>query len=108
MNYRGIAIFTTVGKLIELMVYIYLYEDLKGQLQLVDCQHGFVKGRSIVKNLLEYSCFVLKSIEDGCQVDSIYTDFSKAFDSLIKCVIVCSWIKCRAIPLSVVGFLLFW
>jgi hypothetical protein len=25
-------------------------------------------------------CFVLKSIEDGCQVDSIYTDFSNAFD----------------------------
>jgi retron-type reverse transcriptase len=24
----------------------------------------------------------LKSIEDGCQVDSIYTDFSKAFDKV--------------------------
>jgi hypothetical protein len=54
-----------------------MYEDLKGQL--ADCQHGFVKGRSTVSNLLEYSSFVLKSIEDGCQVDSIYTDFSMAF-----------------------------
>jgi hypothetical protein len=42
-----------------------MHEDLKGQ-------HGFVKGRLIVSNLLESSSFVLKSIEDGCQVDSIY------------------------------------
>jgi hypothetical protein len=53
---------------------------LKGQL--ADCQHGFDKGRSTVLNLLEYSSFVLKSIEDRCQVDSIYTDFSKAFDKV--------------------------
>jgi hypothetical protein len=77
-NYRGIAILSTVGKFFELLVYRHMYEDLKGQL--ADCQHGFVKGRSTVSNLLEYSSFVLKSIEDRSQVDSIYTDFSKAFD----------------------------
>jgi hypothetical protein len=76
-NYRGIAILSTVGKLFELLVYRHMYEDLKGQL--ADCQYGFVKGRLTVSNSLEYSSFVLKSIEDGCQ-DSIYTDFSKAFD----------------------------
>jgi hypothetical protein len=43
-------------------------------------QHGFMKNRSTIKNLLEYASFVLNSIEDGNQVDSIYTDFSKAFD----------------------------
>jgi hypothetical protein len=55
-------------------------ELLKGQL--ADCQHGFVKGRSTVSNLLKYPSFVLKSIEDGCQVDSIYTDFCKSFDKV--------------------------
>jgi hypothetical protein len=34
---------------------------------LLDCQHGFVKDRSTVSNLLEYSSFVLKSIEDDCR-----------------------------------------
>jgi hypothetical protein len=33
-----------------------------------------------IMNLLEYASFVLNPIEDGHQVDSIYTDFSKAFD----------------------------
>jgi hypothetical protein len=66
-----------------------MYENLKGQL--ADCQHGFVKGRSTVSNLLEYSSFVLTSIEDGCQVDSIYTDFSKDSDKVRHRF----WIKCR-------------
>jgi hypothetical protein len=43
-------------------------------------QHGFMKNRSTITKLLEYASFVLNSIEDGNQVDSIYTDFSKAFD----------------------------
>jgi hypothetical protein len=33
-----------------------------------------------VTNLLEYASFVPNSIEEGWQVDSVYTDFSKAFD----------------------------
>jgi hypothetical protein len=63
-NCHGIAILSTVDKLIELLVYRYMYEDLKGQL--ADCQQTFVKGRSPVSNLHEYSSFVLKSIGDGC------------------------------------------
>jgi hypothetical protein len=69
-NYRGIAILSTVGKFFELLVYRHMYEDLKGQL--ADCQHGFVKGRSTVSGV---RCV-------RCQVDSIYTDFSKAFDKV--------------------------
>jgi hypothetical protein len=64
LNHRGIAILSTVSKLFKLLVYGEMYEDLGGQL--ADCQHGFVKGRLTVSNLLEYSSFVLKSIEDGC------------------------------------------
>jgi hypothetical protein len=58
-------------------------EDLRDRL--ADCQHDFVKAKSTVFNLIEYSFFVLKSIEDGCQVDSIYTNISKAFDTVRHC-----------------------
>jgi hypothetical protein len=71
-NYRGIAILSTVGKLVELLVKRHMYEDLKCQLE--DFQHGFVKGRPTVSNLLEYSSFVLKSIEGGCQLDCLLLD----------------------------------
>jgi hypothetical protein len=40
-------------------------------------QHGLMKGRSTVTNLVEFSNFVIDKIENGHQVD---TDFSKAFD----------------------------
>jgi hypothetical protein len=53
-----------------------LYNDLKNLMSIN--QHGFMKNRSTITNLLEYASFVLNSIEDGNQVDSIY--FSKAFD----------------------------
>jgi hypothetical protein len=39
-----------------------------------------MKNRSTITNLLAYASFVLNSIEDGNQIDSVYTDFSKAFD----------------------------
>jgi hypothetical protein len=59
--YRSIAILSAIAKLFKLLVYRVMYEDLRGRL--ADCQHGFVKGRSTVSNFLEYSSFVLKSIE---------------------------------------------
>jgi hypothetical protein len=37
-NYRGIAILSAIAKFFELLVYRVMYKDL------VDCQHGFVKG----------------------------------------------------------------
>jgi hypothetical protein len=75
-----------VSTLFELLVYKYMYEDLKGQL--ADCQNDFIKGRSTVSNLLGYSSFDLKSIEEGCESTRIF------LRPLVRCVIVCFWIKC--------------
>jgi len=46
------------------------------------CQHGFVKRRSTTTNLLEFTSFVLDGFNKKLQTDVIYTDFSKAFDSV--------------------------
>jgi hypothetical protein len=81
-NYGGIAILSAIAiaKLIELLIYKKMYKDL--QRLISENQHGYVKGRSTVPNLLEYTSFILKSVEDGLQVDCIYTDFCKAFDKI--------------------------
>jgi hypothetical protein len=47
-----------------------------------DEQHGFVGGRSTVTSIAEFSNFVLSEMEDGLQVDAVYTDFSKAIDRM--------------------------
>jgi hypothetical protein len=64
------AILSAIPKCFEFLVYREMYNDLKNLMSIN--QHGFMKfGVS----------FVLNSIEDGNQVESIYyTDFSKAFD----------------------------
>jgi len=45
-------------------------------------QHGFVKRRSTTTNLLELSSIVINGFKKKVQTNVIYTDFSKAFDSV--------------------------
>lgn len=47
---------------------------------LIPQQHGFVQGRSTTTNLIFYQNEIISSLEKRLQVDSIYKDFSKAFD----------------------------
>ena len=47
-----------------------------------------MKGRSTCTNLLEFVNFSVGKIEEGDQVDVIYTDISKAFDKLLHSVFV--------------------
>lgn len=49
---------------------------------LSEFQHGFVKKRSTVTNLLSYISTLNSSLEKRLQIDSIYIDFSKAFDKV--------------------------
>jgi hypothetical protein len=73
-----VAILSAIPKRFELLVYRRMQNDLKNLMSIN--QHGFMKKRSTITNLLKYASFVLNSIEDDNQVDSIYKDFSKAFD----------------------------
>jgi hypothetical protein len=53
----------------QLLVYKPMYDDLKNLISVN--QHSFMKNRSTVTNLLAYASFVLNSIEEGWQVDSV-------------------------------------
>ena len=45
-------------------------------------QHGFIKGKSCVTELLEFMEDITKAIDQGDDVDIIYLGFSKAFDKI--------------------------
>ena len=49
---------------------------------LSDCQHGFVPGRDCISQLLQCLEDRTLMIENNHPFDVIYTDFSKAFDSV--------------------------
>ena len=47
-----------------------------------DTQHGFMRGRSCLTNLLTYMEGVTRMLDEGKNVDIIYLDFAKAFDKV--------------------------
>jgi hypothetical protein len=72
--YRGISILSAIPKLFEKMVYDKITPVVRPVIS--DAQHGFVRGRSTVSNLVRFTNDVIGDIEDGWQVDGVYTDFS--------------------------------
>ena len=45
-------------------------------------QHGFLKARSCLINLLCFFEEIIKWVDDGSPVDVVYLDFQKAFDKV--------------------------
>lgn len=78
-NYRPIAKLSVLPKLFEKLLMERIYPHLSSLV--TPLQHGFIKHRSVLTNLIVYEQYIIDSIESGArQVDSIYTDLAKAFD----------------------------
>lgn len=77
-NYRPISKLTNIAKIFEHIVYDKLFYHLKRYISI--SQHGFMAGRSTTTNLAVFTKFCISNFEKGIQIDTIYTDFSKAFD----------------------------
>ena len=59
-----------------------IMEHLEDNEILAAAQHGFQKSKSTLTNLLQYVEAITAAVDQGCQVDSIYFDFQKAFDKV--------------------------
>lgn len=101
MNYRPISKLCIISKVFERIVYNQLYSALKQSFS--STQHGFLKGRSVVTNLVLLNDSLTSYMDSGCQVDVVYTDYSKAFDRIQHDLLVC---KLQKVGIS--GDLLRW
>ena len=79
-NYRPISILPHLAKIFECIIYNCIKRPLNHIL--IPQQHGFRPGKSTVTSGVYFSTFINDSFEMGQQVDVIFTDFSKAFDSV--------------------------
>lgn len=85
-NYRGISILSAVPKVMESILTDELFCSLRTYI--IGQQHGFFSGRSTSTNLGVYHNFLATSMEEGSQIDVIYTDLSKAFDSVCHALLL--------------------
>jgi len=85
-NYRPISGLPLIGKLFEKIVHKCI--ERKFKLVLSTNQHGFYGGRSTTTSALEFSAFIRDSFKNMSQVDVIFTDISKAFDSINHIVLI--------------------
>ena len=81
-NYRPISLTSIAGKLMEKLVKDAVLCHLVENNLLSKRQFGFISGRSTVTQLLNYLDKCAEVVARGGVVDSIYFDFSKAFDTV--------------------------
>ena len=79
-NYRPVSLTSVVCKLLETLIRDHMVEFL-AKLKLINTsQHGFLKARSCLTNLL---CFLEeKLVDDVSPVDVVYLNVPKAFDKV--------------------------
>ena len=81
-NYRPVSLTSVVCKVLEGFVRDSLMEYLARNGLLAKEQHGFVRNKSCVTNLLESLDFITHALANGKCVDEILLDFAKAFDTV--------------------------
>ena len=85
-NYRPISLLCAVSKVFEIIIYKRLYNIVSPSI--IPEQHGFVKQRSTISNLISFTNHVSKNIQDKKSTHVIYFDFSKAFDTVDHCLLL--------------------
>ena len=86
-NYRLISLTSTIGKILESIIRVQVYQHLTANYNdlLVHNQHGFTSGRSCTTQLLYTMDYWTSSLDNNIPVDILYLDFRKAFDTVPHC-----------------------
>ena len=81
-NYRPVNLTSVICKLLERLIKDHMVDFLAKHKLLNSSQHGFLKARSCLTNMLCFLEEITKWIDVGSPVDIIYLDFQKAFDKV--------------------------
>lgn len=79
-NYRPISILNCFAKIFERLVHQNLLKHVTPLLE--PSQHGFLPRRSTVTNLFEYASYLNDHFDRRDQIDILYIDISKAFETI--------------------------
>jgi hypothetical protein len=79
-NYRPISLLPIISKTLERCIYWRFYDHVVNLIS--PCQHGFLRNRSCVTQLLSAFHSIGQDLDKNTQTDVLYLDFAKAFDSV--------------------------
>lgn len=80
VDYRPISLNSAVSKIMEKRVRDFLYKFFDQHSIIPYEQFGFLRCKSVEQQLLDSRNIVMQAIHSGDCVDTVYFDFSKAFD----------------------------
>ena len=81
-NFHPVSLTSHIIKTMERIIRKSMVNHLEVHKKLNQSHHGFRSQRSCLSQLLEHHDTILSFLEEGENVDSIYLDFSKAFDKV--------------------------
>lgn len=87
-NYRPVSLTSVPGKLMEQIILSVITWHLQGSQVIRPSQHGFMKGRSCLTNLISFYDKVTRLVDEGKAVDVVYLDFSKASDTVSHSILL--------------------
>ncbi|GAB0186491.1 mitochondrial enolase superfamily member 1 [Grus japonensis] len=84
-NYRPVSLTSVPGKVMEQIILSVIMQHIQDNQMIRPSQHGFMKDRSCLTNLIFYDKIIFL-VDEGKAVDVVSQDFSKAFDN-VSCII---------------------
>ncbi|KAK4816002.1 hypothetical protein QYF61_010870 [Mycteria americana] len=87
-NYRPVSLTLVPGKVMEQVMLSAITWHVQDKQVIRPSQHGFMKGRSCLTNLISFYYNMTCLVHEGKAVDFVYLDFSKAFDTVSHSILL--------------------
>ncbi|GAB0181535.1 mitochondrial enolase superfamily member 1 [Grus japonensis] len=87
-NYRPVSLISVPGKVMVQVILSAIMWHVQDIQVIRPSQHGFMKTRSCLTNLISFYDKVTRLVDEGKAVDVVYPDFSKAFDTVSHSILL--------------------